>query len=150
MSDKNNKLEINKLIQRLQEIQFQREDINCEEDAIQTQLLTLSSERRTTESRQEIKETSKSRRDRQGNIIEIGDTVKFLTPTKFKGSQGVVSSFSPVRVTSVTKDKRKVSKNSHNLSVIKKRDSLTERIPEKHGDESSFKKWARYGRHGTC
>ena len=52
MSDKNNKLEINKLIQRLQEIQFQREDINCEEDAIQTQLLTLSSERRTTESRQ--------------------------------------------------------------------------------------------------
>ena len=140
MSDKNNKLEINKLIQRLQEIQFQREDINCEEDAIQTQLLTLSSERRTTESRQEIKETSKSRRDRQGNIIEIGDTVKFLTPTKFKGSQGVVSSFSPVRVTSVTKDKRKVSKNSHNLSVIKKRDSLTERIPEKHGDESSFKK----------
>ena len=120
MSDKNNKLEINKLIQRLQEIQFQREDINCKEDAIQTQLLTLSSERRTTESRQEIKETSKSRRDRQGNIIEIGDTVKFLTPTKFKGSQGVVSSFSPVRVTSVTKDKRKVSKNSHNLSVIKK------------------------------
>ena len=140
MSDKNNKLEINKLIQRLQEIQFQREDINCEEDAIQTQLLTLSSERRTTESRQEIKETSKSRRDRQGNIIEIGDTVKFLTPTKFKGAQGVVSSFSPVRVTSVTKDKRKVSKYSHNLSVIKKRDSLTERIPEKHGDESSFKK----------
>ena len=140
MSDKNNKLEINKLIQRLQEIQFQREDINCEEDAIQTQLLTLSSERRTTESRQEIKETSKSRRDRQGNIIEIGDTVKFLTPTKFKGAQGVVSSFSPVRVTSVTKDKRKVSKNSHNLSVIKKCDSLTERIPEKHGDESSFKK----------
>ena len=144
MSDKNNKLEINKLIQRLQEIQFQREDINCEEDAIQTQLLTLSSERRTTESRQKIKgilkETSESRRDRQGNIIEIGDTVKFLTPTKFKGSQGVVSSFSPVRVTSVTKDKRKVSKNSHNLSVIKKRDSLTERIPKKHGNESNFKK----------
>ena len=131
MSEKETKLKINNLVQKLHELRLQREEISQEEDRIQTELLFLSSEHETeaqldsnTVSVANPKlRTKVSRKDRQGNVIDIGDTVKFLTPTKFEGKQGVVTNFSPSRVTSVTNSKCKVSKASHNLSILKKKDN---------------------------
>lgn len=136
MSDRQTRIKINDLVQSLHELRLQREEISQQEDAIQTELLFLSSEHETDISEvtsrlpPEIPDTivpdttitsTETQRDREGNVIEIGDTVKFLTPSKFKGSQGVVTSFSPSRVTSTTKYHRKVSKTSRNLSIIKKK-----------------------------
>ena len=124
MSSRETSRKINDLIQRLTELRLLREEICLEEDSIHTELLFLSSEHETVERKPAAKDKVSSegnkRRDREGNLIEIGDTVKSLTPTKFKGTKGIVSNFSPSRVTSITKDKRKVSKASRNLSIIKK------------------------------
>ena len=58
--------------------------------------------------------------DRDGTVIDIRDTVSFLTPTKYKGTEGVVHQFSPKRVTTLNKDDRKVVKDSSNIRVVKK------------------------------
>lgn len=69
---------------------------------------------------------NKDLRDRDGTVIDIGDTVSFLTATKYKGTEGVVHQFSPKRVTALNKDGRKVIKDSNNLRVVKKTTSKRE------------------------
>ena len=127
MSKTSNKQKINELVQRLSKLWVKREEIAEEEDTIHTELLFLSSEHQATKVKTADSTSTKThRQDRQGNIIDIGDTVKFLTPTKFAGTKGTVHSFSPHRVTSLNKDKRKVVKSSHNLEIIQKGDQSTE------------------------
>ena len=59
-------------------------------------------------------------RDRDGNHIDIGDTVNFLTETKFNRTEGIVHRFSPKRVIALNEDKREIVKTYHNLLIIKK------------------------------
>ena len=65
-------------------------------------------------------EPKKTFRDSQGSVINIGDAVSFLTPTKFKDTEGIVHSFSPKRVISLNSEDRKVVKDSKNLLILKK------------------------------
>ena len=137
MSKTDNDQKINNLVQRLTELRFKREKIIEEEDSIHTELLFLSStHQQTTKPKKTIGHTSieANKLDSQGNVIYIGDTVKFLTPTKFAGSKGTVHSFSPHQVTSLTADKRKVVKSSHNLTIIQKGDQSTKLPQVQHGN----------------
>ena len=113
---------INKLVQRLSELKTQRETIIQEENKILTELLLLSSVKKVQSSIDKKTDTNytKHTQDRQDIPIDIGDTVEFLSPTKFEGNLGIVHSFSQFRVTALNKEGRKVSKASHNLAVRKK------------------------------
>ena len=83
MSNNSEKHTINNLVQRLTELRIQKEKIAIEEDAIHTDLLFLSSyhvPKKPATSRRE------SITDREGTIIQIGDTVAFLAPTNSKAN----------------------------------------------------------------
>ena len=136
MSKADNDQRINNLVQRLTELRIERENIIKEEDSIHTELLSLANTHRTTKSKEALDHTSakSNKLDSQGNIIDIGDTVAFLTPTKFTGSKGTVHSFSPHRVTSITENKRKVVKSSHNLTIIQKGNDSTKPTQVQHGN----------------
>ena len=121
---------INILIHKLTQLRVQREEITQQENLIQTELLSLSSNNpidNKTVLNQSKQPTSvqSSRIDREGRNIDIGDTVRFLTPTKFKGNTGTVLSFSPHRVTVINCENRKISKDSTNLSVVTKASSTS-------------------------
>ena len=137
MNKTDNNQQINFLVQRRTELRIEREKIIEEEDSIHTELLSLANtHQQTTEPKKTLgRIPAKSNKlDSQGNIIDIGDTVAFLTPTKFTGSKGTVHSFSPHRVTSITKDKRKVVKSSHNLKIIQKGNDSTKPSQVQHGN----------------
>ena len=110
---------INNLVQQLTDLILQRDRISQREEIIHTELLLLVNNHNTNVSSQSRKH-SKQFKDCKGKIINIGDAVEFLTPTKFKGTTGIVDSFSPHRVTSINKDGQKISKASHNLIVKEK------------------------------
>ena len=111
--------DINDLVQRLTKLKLQRKEIIQEEEGILTELLSLSSDKGTKSPTSPLK-TSSYTHDRHGKQIDIGDTVEFLTPTKFEGKTGIVHSFSTLRVTTLNEKGRKVSKKSHNLAIRKK------------------------------
>ena len=138
MSNIGNKQKMNKLAQKLSELRVKREEIAEEEHAIHTELLFLSSERQIVKGKTTASLPPKTnQQDSEGKLIDIGDTVKFLTPTKFDRTTGVVHSFSPLRVTSLNKDKRKVVKSSHNLTIVRKGDQSTDLSRAKDGNHSS-------------
>ena len=138
MSNIGNTQKINKLAQKLSELRVKREEIAEEEHTIHTELLFLSSERQIVKGKTTASLPPKTnQQNSEGNLIDIGDTVKFLTPTKFDGTTGVVHSFSPLRVTSLNKDKRKVVKSSHNLTIVRKGDQSTDLSRAKDGNHSS-------------
>ena len=138
MNNTSDKQKINELVQRLSVPRVKREKITVEEDAIHTELLFISSEHQVTIGKAVASTPpNTNRQDREGNIIEIGDTVEFLTPTKFAGNTGVVHSFSPLRVTSLNKDKRKVVKSSHNLAIVQKQNLSADLLRAKHGNHST-------------
>ena len=59
-------------------------------------------------------------KDRDDNRIDIGDTVSFLTKTKFKGNQAIVHRFSPKRVITLNEDNREIVRTDRNLRIVKK------------------------------
>ena len=86
---------------------------------------------------QKRKESSnKEFRDTNGNRINIGDTVSFLTKTKFKGTEGVVHRFSPKRVIARNKDNREVARTDHNLLIIKKAPEEGTSVKDDHSAEN--------------
>ena len=136
MNKDNSDQKIIELTQRLIELRIQRETISREESIIHSKLVSYKKSTKSTS----IPKSSpvKVYRDQQGIAIDIGDTVKFLTPTKFKGSVGTVDSFSPHRVIALNEDRRKVSKAGHNLSIVKKRNQDSSASPHvKHENSCS-------------
>ena len=131
-----NKEEENRIIsitQRLSELSIKQNHILSEESDLQQEFNSIVAARilqtnhvnsklstpvkgNTTQGERAKKEF----RDRNRQLIEIGDTVSFLTETKFNGSEGLVHRFSPKRVIALNKDKREIAKVDHNLLVIKK------------------------------
>lgn len=57
--------------------------------------------------------------DRNGTLINVGDTVDFLTPTEYGSTRGKVLYLTKHRVTSVDSRKRKVSKQASNLLIVR-------------------------------
>ena len=73
---------------------------------------------------EELKQTRASRNnnistvtDTDGNIINIGDTVIFLTKGKFNSSKGIVTKINEFRVTAKDQRGRAISRAPHNLRL---------------------------------
>ena len=56
--------------------------------------------------------------DSQGRIIKVGDVVKFLTYTNFKGFHGRVTRITKHRIISVNYEGSKVMKESRNIKIV--------------------------------
>ena len=119
------------ITQQLKALAIEKKQILEEESNLQQEFNTIIADKlldlpnqvihSTPVKEQKRKESSKKEfRDRNGNRIDIGDTVSFLTKTKFKGTEGVVHHFSPKRVITLNEDNREVARTDHNLLVIKK------------------------------
>ncbi len=57
-------------------------------------------------------------RDRYGEKIFIGDTVKFLTYGKYNSTQGIVTGFSSGKVIARDYQQRDIKRSSHNVRVV--------------------------------
>ena len=59
------------------------------------------------------------RLDSQRNRIYPGDRVRFSTPTRFNSTGGVIAYFTTHRVTVKDRTGRKISKDAHNLTLVR-------------------------------
>ena len=63
------------------------------------------------------------RLDSQRNRIYPGDRVSFSTPTRFNSTGGVIAYFTPHQVTVKDRTGRKISKDAHNLTLVRPADN---------------------------
>ena len=92
---------------------------NEEEDLIK-RLNLLTIEKKKIETRlSEIKKSEKQRaQDRDGNIINIGDTISFLTKGKYHSTSGTVTRINNHRITAKDKRGNLISRAPHNTRRI--------------------------------
>jgi uncharacterized Zn ribbon protein len=108
-----NTSKIDEVTQKLEEL-----DIHIEQ-AIRVRRQLLKQRNETQNNNNNV--ARRELRDRDGNVIQIGDTVQFLTKGRYKSTQGVVTSVSSkLRITARDASGNLINRNSHNVIIKKK------------------------------
>ena len=111
--------EIDQLTQTLRDLNVQEQRIRRQSDRVQRQLRDLQREqrRRSTPTHRRAVE----RRDRQGDIIDFGDYVNFLTSGRFRSRGGVITQISNVRFVSARDSSgRIINREPANVEIVRK------------------------------
>ena len=130
-----NKSRVDKLSKELKALKLEEARLKTERQAIQDEIQSLNSSIEADTKKTPAKKSPTTKvatkkrpipkkkvfKDRDGTVLNIGDKVIFLTPTKFKSTEGHISQFNPQRVTVLDSRKVNIVKAPHNLRVINKK-----------------------------
>ena len=130
-----NESRVDKLSKELKALKLEEARLKTERQAIQDEIQSLNSSIEADTKRTPAKKSPTTKvatkkrpipkkkvfKDRDGAVLNIGDKVTFLTPTKFKSTEGRISQFNSQRVTVLDSRKVKIVKAPHNLRVINKK-----------------------------
>jgi len=121
MNGKEDKIDqdIEELTKRIQNINIQRTVLLQEELIYEEQLRTLRKEQHQRSNNQ-LQISNNVHKDRDGNDINIGDRVRFLTRGVIKTSEGTVKSFGRRFVISISKEGFEISRLAKNLKIIRR------------------------------
>ena len=112
--------EINKLERLISDLQVST-DLKIGDLNLKIELLKNSSVTRTSGTVTPASAVSRhftGLRDRYGDKVFIGDTVKFLTYGKYDSTQGIFTGFSREQVISRDYKQREIKRSAHNVSVV--------------------------------
>jgi uncharacterized Zn ribbon protein len=107
-----------------------RSDINIEElirrvDRLEIENKTLREDLnnciRTKNNKQiSTKPTKIIAKDAKGNVLKVGQKVKFVTKGKYKSNEGIIETIKETRVISIDNNRNKIVRAHRNVEVITK------------------------------
>ena len=111
--------ELAELTTLINELNIKKKELNRELEEAKAQINELVLEKRR---RSGIPTTSlTNKRDRHGDVIEVGDYVNFLTKGKFNSKGGIVANVNHQRFVQVKDSKKRtINRESQNLEIVRK------------------------------
>ena len=112
--------EIDRLTQDLQQLSIQKESIDRTYKRVSKRIEQLRRRQsvNTQHISREATQINTRRTDADGNLLQVGDKVSFITKGKFKSTEGVVTSFGKRFVSTVDDEGRIINRESRNLRQI--------------------------------
>ena len=116
--------EIDRLTQDLQQLSIQKESIDRTYKRVSKRIEQLRRRQsvNTQHISREATQINTRRTDADGNLLQVGDKVSFITKGKFKSTEGVVTSFGKRFVSTVDDEGRIINRESRNLRRITAKD----------------------------
>ena len=119
----NNKSKVKLLSQKLKDLRIEEKKNQAIQRAVEQRIISLNEAKELRSEEESIPKPAaltKVFRDRNVTALKVGDKVNFLTPSKFRSTEGHVKYFTAHRVTIEDHRGIKISKAARNLVIVEK------------------------------